>query len=106
MIYLQMDIYRDNCLGTFVAENGIAELMIRSKDPEEATRLAMAVLRKSGWRAQTINAAQEGERAEDFGRDWHLHRLFEEAIRNEVACVVSTQDLAETATAWRLANAV
>jgi hypothetical protein len=106
MIYLQLDIYRDNCLGVFRAEYGIAEMMLCSSDPEEAIREAISFLSKAGWRAQTVNGAEEGESADDFGRDWHLQRLFDEAERNHVACLITTQDLAETATAWRLATAV
>lgn len=108
MIYLQIEIRRDSLLDFFRHETGLAELMFRSDDMEESTRRATAILRRAGWKTDTVVTAEEGYSFDDFHADYRLQCLFYEAREKGVACAITTPatEPDEVETTWQSAAAL
>lgn len=105
MIYLQIEIRRDSLLDFFRAETGLAELMFRSDNMEDCTKRAIAILRRAGWKAETVVNAEEGYSFDDFHADYRLQCLFYEAREKGVACAITTPagEPDEVETTWQSA---
>ena len=103
MIYLQIEIHRDTLLDFFKSEPGMAELMFRSDDLEDSTRRATLILKKAGWKVDSVISAESGYAIDDFHADYRLQCLYYEAREKGVACAITTptEVPAETETTWQ-----
>jgi len=67
---------------------GVASIMIRCDDIAEGTANALNHLASERWEVIEVRNARVAESAEEFSYDPRLYRLYDEAEKNAIACLL------------------